>query len=137
VTPKSETGYVETLCRERKLGVGKRVVRKHTEEFRAMAVDRMRSSGNISILAKELGVRRALLYVWRDRLAAGPVKEASAGEPLPRQRLLERENADLKRLLAEKTLELDFFRGALQHVEAGRRTGSGSGAKTSTPTSKA
>jgi transposase-like protein len=122
--------------------VGKRVVRKHTEEFRAMAVDRMRSSANISTLAKELGVRRALLYVWRDRLATDtgkdvPVEEPSGGELLSRQRLLERENADLKRLLAEKTLELDFFRGALQHVEARRRTGSGSGAKTSTPTSKA
>ena len=107
-----------------------------------MAVDRMRSSANISTLAKELGVRRALLYVWRDRLATDtgkdvPVEEPSGGELLSRQRLLERENADLKRLLAEKTLELDFFRGALQHVEARRRTGSGSGAKTSTPTSKA
>ena len=122
--------------------MGKRVVRKHTEEFRAMAVDRMRSSDNISRLAKDLGVRRALLYVWRDRLSAGsdsngPVEEPSGGELLSRQRLLERENSDLKRLLAEKTLELDFFRGALQHVEARRQTGSGSGAKASTPTSKA
>jgi transposase len=117
--------------------VGKRVVRKHTESFRAMAVDRMRSSDNISSLAKELGVKRALLYAWRDRLAAGPGKEPISGERPSRQTLLEGENAALKRLLAEKTLELDFFRGALQHVEARRRTGSGSGARTSTPTSKA
>jgi transposase-like protein len=122
--------------------VGKRVVRKHTEEFRAMAVDRMRSCDNISTLAKDLGVRRALLYVWRDRLAAGsdrdgPGPEQSGVELLSRATLLERENADLKRLLAEKTLELDFFRGALQHVEARRQTGSGFGAKASTPTSKA
>jgi hypothetical protein len=38
-----------------------------------------------------------------------------------RETLLERENARLKRVLAEKTLEVDFFRGALQQVEARRR----------------
>jgi len=43
----------------------------------------------------------------------------------------------LKRLLAEKTLELDFFKGALQQVEARRQPGSGTGAKASTPTSRA
>jgi hypothetical protein len=49
--------------------------------------------------------------------------------------LLERENARLKRVLAEKTLEVDFFRGALQQVEARRRLINEPGAKASTPTS--
>jgi len=33
----------------------------------------------------------------------------------------------LKQLLAEKTLEVDFFKGALQKIEARRQRNSGSG----------
>jgi hypothetical protein len=43
--------------------------------------------------------------------------------------------SDLKRLFAEKTLEVDFFRGALQRVEARHRESSGSGEQASTTTS--
>jgi len=35
-------------------------------------------------------------------------------------------------LLAEKTMEVDFFKGALQKVEARRQRSSSSGEKTST-----
>jgi hypothetical protein len=38
----------------------------------------------------------------------------------------------LKQLLAEKTLEVDFFRGALQKIEARRQRSSGSGEMAST-----
>jgi hypothetical protein len=38
---------------------------------------------------------------------------------------------ELKRLLGEKTLEVDFFKGTLQKVEARRRTSDGSGEKVS------
>jgi len=39
-------------------------------------------------------------------------------------------------LLAEKAMEVDFLKGALQKVEARRQRNNGSGAKTSTNTSK-
>jgi len=42
----------------------------------------------------------------------------------------------LKQLLAEKTLEVDFFRGALQKIEARRQRNSGSGEMTSTTRSE-
>jgi hypothetical protein len=42
-------------------------------------------------------------------------------------RELRKQIRDLKRVLAEKTLEVDFFRGALQKVEARRRSGNSSG----------
>jgi len=45
---------------------------------------------------------------------------------------LRKEVSQLKRALAEKTLELDFFKGALQKVEARRQQKDGSGAKAST-----
>jgi len=38
----------------------------------------------------------------------------------------------LKRVLAEKTLEIDFFKGALQKIEARRQQQDESGAKAST-----
>ena len=56
-------------------------------------------------------------------------------EPLPenpRESTLRMEVSQLKRLLAEKTVELDFFKGALQKVEARRQSSGGSGAKAST-----
>jgi hypothetical protein len=42
----------------------------------------------------------------------------------------------LKRVLAEKTLELDFFKGALQKVEARRRNSGIAGERASTTKSK-
>jgi transposase-like protein len=99
-----------------------------------MALARMKSTDNITALAAELGVERRLLYNWRDR--AEPQERAEKPPPLSRETLLERENVRLKRVLAEKTLEVDFFRGALQQVEARRQLSSSeSGAKASTPTS--
>jgi hypothetical protein len=43
----------------------------------------------------------------------------------------------LKRLLAEKTMEVDFFKGALQKVEARRQRSSSSGEQTSIPNLRA
>jgi hypothetical protein len=100
-----------------------------------MALERMRSTDNITALAVELKIPRRSLYLWRDRMGMPEM-----GEKLPpasREATLERENSRLKRVLAEKTLELDFFKGALQQVEARRRGTSASGAKASTPTSGA
>ena len=52
-----------------------------------------------------------------------------------RESRLRREISDLKRLFAEKTLEVDFFKGALQKVEVRHRLSSGSGEQASTTTS--
>jgi transposase-like protein len=99
-----------------------------------MVVERMKHSDNITALARELGLERKLMYTWKEQLenaggASGKPAESS-------QATLERENALLKRTLAEKTLELDFFKGALQKVEARRRQSRNSGGKTSTTRSE-
>ena len=52
-----------------------------------------------------------------------------------RESRLRTEIRDLKRLLVEKTLEADFFEGALQKIAAQRREGSGSGEPAFTTTS--
>jgi transposase len=91
---------------------------KYTEEFRRQAVERMRESTNLNALARELGIDKRLLYDWRERAADLSDQRTPANR---KTRQLEQENKELKRLLAEKTLETDFFRGALQKVAARRQ----------------
>jgi transposase len=96
-----------------------------------MAVERMKRCENITALSEELGVARRLLYIWREQL--DPIEGRSEPAPeSPREATLRKENRQLKRVLAEKTLEVDFFKGALQKIEARRRKSDDSGARAST-----
>jgi len=106
---------------------------KYSPEFRKMAVERMLECDNIQALAKELGVPGRALYHWRDRQLAEVAGEPPA--PGKRETRLRNENAKLKKALAEKTLELDFFKTALQKVKARRQQSDVSGATASTPES--
>jgi len=106
--------------------------RRYSEHFRQVAVERLRGCENIVALAEELGVSRRQLYRWRDELDP---EEPVVGKPpgqKARASTLRKEVNHLKRVLAEKTLEVDFFRSALQKVEARRRQSSRSGEKAST-----
>ena len=84
-----------------------------------MAVERLKGCDNIIALADELGVHRRLLYKWRDQLE--PIDDGQVPPGNGKERELRLQVAQLKRLVADKTLEADFFRGALQKVEARRR----------------
>ena len=106
-----------------------RVYRKFSETFRAMAVLRLRESDNVAALCRELGISRQLLYQWRERLDA---EQAKLDPAAVTERQLRQEIWKLKQSLAEKTLEVDFFKGALEKVEALRRSSRGSGATAST-----
>ena len=111
--------------------MAKKRVGRYPNEFRRMCVERMKQCEDISALAAELGIHRRLLYRWRDQLdrvdrEEGPPPQNS------RELTLRKEVSRLKRVLADKTLEVDFFRGALQKVEARREQSGGSGAKAST-----
>lgn len=116
--------------------MGKKRVSRYSEEFRRIAVERMKGCNNIVALADELGVERKSLYLWREQLDPESVVRRPSGRPAQsRATVLEQEVTRLKRVLADKTLELDFFKGALQKVTARRRQSKNSGGKTSTPTS--
>jgi transposase-like protein len=108
----------------------RRVKKKYPKALREVAVGRLKGCENVSALAKELGVHRTLLYKWRERM------EAKDGAPTTEDRKLRAENRELKRLLAEKTLEVDFFKGALQKIEARRQNKGMSGEKASTSKSE-
>jgi transposase-like protein len=112
--------------------VAKKRVGKFPKAFRKMAVDRLAHCDNIVALAKELGISRRLLYTWREQLEP----RESHGPPMnSREATLRKEVRQLKRVLAEKVLEVDFFKGALQQVEARRQKSGIAGAQASTPTS--
>ena len=113
--------------------MGRQRVGRYPIEFRRMVVERMKECNNITLLAKELGLERKLMYNWRDQLE--PRGLGTKARPQTREAKLEEENRRLKRSLADKTLELDFFKGALQKVEARRRQKKNSGGKTSTTSS--
>ena len=81
------------------------------ESFRAMAVERSRTSMHLGRLCEELGVSPSTLRKWRKEL-----------EALPH---------------AEKVLEVDFLQGALRNIEARRGQNTVSGGKVSTPRSGA
>lgn len=108
--------------------MGKKRVGRYPEGFRQMAVERMRSCANVSALARELEIDRAMLYHWQ-RLAGGQGTDSTATSPM---RELRKQVRDLKRLLTEKALEVDFFKGVLQKVEARRWSGGDSGKRVST-----
>ena len=91
----------------------------------------MRNCDSVLELAKELGVHRSVLYQWRDQLAPldrAEWREAEETGESP----LERENRRLKQALAEKTLEVDFFKSALQKVVARRQSNKKPGETAST-----
>ena len=111
--------------------MAKRRVGRYSNEFRRMCVERMKQCDDIVALSKELNIHRRLLYRWRDQL--DPVEKSEWPPPQnSRESTLRKEVSQLKRVLAEKTLELDFFKGALQKVEARRQQSVDSGAKAST-----
>ena len=114
--------------------MAKRRVGRYPKAFRQYAVERLKQCENIVALSKELGVHRRLLYRWRDQL-----EPAESGEGLApgnsRETTLRKEVSRLKRALAEKTLEVDFFTGALRKVKVRRQQSGDSGGTASTPTS--
>ncbi len=99
-----------------------------------MAVDRLNQCDNIGELAKELGIHRRLLYTWREKLE--PLERGEGPPATAREATLRKELSHLKRVLAEKVLEVDCFTGALQHVEARRQRSDKAGARASTPRSE-
>jgi len=107
-------------------------VGRYPLEFRRMAVERMRNTTNVNELARELGVNRSLMYRWRGQLEATPSDETANGQEDPRDAKLREENSVLKRALAEKGLEVDFFKGALQKIAARRQRNNDTGERAST-----
>ena len=96
-----------------------------------MAVERMKSCDNIGDLARELGVGRRCLYKWQAKLDHLEPGEEGL-RPNSHESAYRKQVHQLKRLLAEKTMEVDFFKGALQKIEARRQNSTQPGGTAST-----
>jgi transposase-like protein len=121
--------------------------RKFNTEFKLEAVRRMAEATSIVGLAEELGVRRKLLYEWRDRLHAqgGAGLERRVGRPpgSKSERVsrsvpsaAELGIAELERLLGRKQLEVDFLKRAFEQVRGAASNHTSDGEKESIARSK-
>jgi transposase-like protein len=110
-----------------------RTWKKKTPEFKRQAVERMQEARDLGQLAKDLGVAVRTLYRWKD-IQLGRAKKVR--EPEPREKKLEAEIQQLKQSLANRTLEVDFFKGALQRVKARRQRNTANGGEASTTKSE-
>src|ERR1700721_4876311 len=102
--------------RERSRKVERKKGQRYSNEFRRQAFEQMKSCDNVLGLSRELGIPRRLRYNWRDRF-----EEIDPPHTRSRELILRRQITKLKRVLANKTLEVDFFRDALRTVGARRR----------------
>jgi transposase len=123
--------------------------------FKLKAIERMEAGENVSALARELRVKREILYRWRGQYRSGgePALRERRGRPTVAEAQAmaaargpaaeaadlaqaRRRIAELERKVGQQQLELDFFKGALRHIEASRRASDGPGATASSPASK-
>jgi transposase-like protein len=99
--------------------------RRHPVEFKRQVVERMKTCENIEALARELKLQRKLLYTWKYQLEGRPEPRhanlATTAEER-REKPLREEITKLKLALAERTLENDFFKGALRRIEEERQS---------------
>jgi transposase-like protein len=112
--------------------------RRHTVEFKRQVVERMKACENIEALARELKLQRKLLYTWKYQFEGRPEpRHANLGIAAEdrKEKQLRNEITKLKSALADRTLEIDFFRSALLKIKEGRRQSTEAGATASTPSS--
>lgn len=97
--------------------MGRKWKERYSQKFRSGTLERMNSCENVLKLLGELGVHRTLLYKRRDQFdsATGDDEVTPSNS---RESTLRKEIGKLKRPLADRTVEVDFFRGALQKVRA-------------------
>jgi transposase-like protein len=100
--------------------------RKFTKEFREQALRRLALTPNVAQLCRELCISRQLLHQWKAAQQREQQKQSLSSEYR-----LRRENAELKKALGKKALEVDFLKAACEKVEALRQASTGSGATAS------
>lgn len=124
--------------------------RRFTREFKLAALARFDEAGDVRALARELGIRRELLYKWRSKYQAGgasaltttgrpravPMPAADSAEVWDDAERARRRIAELERKVGQQSIELDFFREALRQVRDLSQPKGGLGGPASTRRSK-
>ncbi len=119
--------------------------RRHSVEFKVEIAERMLAGESVSALAGRHGLPRSMMYRWRDAYRRegrdglarrrgrppGSGKRSGGGSE---EEKLRRRVAELERLVGQQAVELAFFRGVFERVNARRRI-EGRGGEASTPKS--
>ena len=91
--------------------------RKFSKEFKIEAVRRLEGGQKAAEVARAVEVHPSELYRWRRELEENGARAfVGAG----RKRVEESRIAELERKIGQQTLEIDFLKRALQHVEEER-----------------
>lgn len=89
------------------------------EQIVAILAEGDRGEQTVEALCKEHGISSALYYQWRKKFRGMQQNDVK------RLRELERENAQLKRLLAERDLEVDAIRSLAKKFNLPLKGGTG------------
>ena len=81
---------------------------KYTEEQIIEVLKRMEAGQKARDVARELGVSEATLYTWKSKYGGMEVNEAR------RLRELERENGELKKLVADLSLDREALKTVIR-----------------------
>jgi transposase len=91
--------------------------RKFTKEFKLTAIRRLQGGQSVAEVARALEVHPSELHRWRHELEDHGEKAFSG---VGKKRAEESRVAELERKVGQQTLEIDFLKRALQHVEEQR-----------------
>jgi transposase-like protein len=108
--------------------------------FRVQAVQRIQAGERVKLLSRELQVPQGTLHRWRLEAEQRPGGEkCESGKELGPEEIaaLQAHIRQLEAALGRKTLELDFFQGALRRLAASGQRENAAGEKTSGPKSAA
>jgi transposase-like protein len=129
--------------------------RRFSREFKLKVIKRLEAGESGSALARELSLKRTIIYRWRDAWRKGGPEalRSTRGRP-PKLEALEMERArgvaakandlaetrrqiaELQMKVGQQQLDLDFFRQALRRIEASLPPSIGPGATASSPRSR-
>lgn len=123
-------------------------IQVHDAEFKAAIAQRILDGESVSALRQELGVKRSVLYRWRDAYRKDGIAGLRAiGRPpgmpkMPRassdpELEAARRIAELERKIGQQAMDIDFFRRAFKRVKESRRSNTSVGATASTERSEA
>ena len=119
--------------------------RTFSPEFRVQIVQRIEQGESVSKLRQEFGIKRSVLYRWRDAYrkegAGGLARTAGRSPGMPNlapkpgtsaEEALRQQIAALERKVGQQALQLDFFKGAFKRIKESNQARGSAGKTAST-----
>jgi transposase len=91
--------------------------RKFTREMKLAAIQQLEKGSSAAEVARAFEINPNLLHRWRKEFRHGP---GNAFSGPGKRRWEEPRIAQLERKVGQQTLEIDFLKGCLQHIEEQR-----------------